>query len=171
MKKGFTIIELLVASLLLSMLVSILTMMFNQSSIAWRTGTAGVIDMNKTRAGLGTFDDIRDELLPGLGDRNVNGGASDNRTIQYRTVSLWDRNAANTLRTSSQRAFNYNNSIVWGEAPEITMQKAMTASEQDIREGKRIQADSPYSVGVRSWGPDGEKDTEDDITTWPEMID
>ena len=40
MKKGFTILELLVASLLLGMLMTILTMIFNQSSIAWRTRSA-----------------------------------------------------------------------------------------------------------------------------------
>ena len=34
MRKGFTIIELLVASLLLGLIVTILTMIFNQSSIA-----------------------------------------------------------------------------------------------------------------------------------------
>ena len=50
MKKGFTILELLVASLLLGMLMTILTMIFNQSSIAWRTGVAGVADLvDKTR--------------------------------------------------------------------------------------------------------------------------
>ena len=46
MKKGFTLIELLVASLLLGLLVSILTTIFSQSSIAWSTGTAGVVDLD-----------------------------------------------------------------------------------------------------------------------------
>ena len=49
MKKGFTIIELLVASLLLGLLVTILTMIFNQSSIAWRTGMAGMVAMDRVR--------------------------------------------------------------------------------------------------------------------------
>ena len=47
MRRGFTILELLVASLLLGMLVTILTMIFNQSSIAWRTGVAGVADLDE----------------------------------------------------------------------------------------------------------------------------
>ena len=34
MRRAFTMIELLVATMLLAMLVTILTMMFNQSSIA-----------------------------------------------------------------------------------------------------------------------------------------
>ena len=57
MKKGFTILELLVASLLLGMLMTILTMIFNQSSIAWRTGVAGVADLDDVRAALVQFLD------------------------------------------------------------------------------------------------------------------
>ena len=45
MKRGFTILEMLVASLLLGMMVTVLTMIFNQSSIAWRTGIAGVVEI------------------------------------------------------------------------------------------------------------------------------
>lgn len=52
MRKGFTIIELLVASLLLGMLVTILTMIFNQSSIAWRIAYASTSDL----------DDVRDNI-------------------------------------------------------------------------------------------------------------
>ncbi len=48
-RDGFTLIEVLVASLLLSMLVVILTMVFNQSSIAWRTGKASVSQMDEMR--------------------------------------------------------------------------------------------------------------------------
>ena len=59
MKRGFTILELLVASLLLGMLVTILTMIFNQSSIAWRTGVAGVADLDDARANMA---ELRDEL-------------------------------------------------------------------------------------------------------------
>ncbi len=53
MKRGFTIIELLVASLLLGMLMTILTMIFNQSSIAWRTGTGSVSDLDDARDNIG----------------------------------------------------------------------------------------------------------------------
>lgn len=60
MKRGFTIIELLVASLLLGLLMTILTMIFNQSSIAWRTGIAGVSDLNEVRAKTATVRDQAD---------------------------------------------------------------------------------------------------------------
>lgn len=168
MRRGFTIIELLVASLLLSMLVSILTMMFNQSSIAWRTGTSGVIDMNDTRVSLAIVQDIRDDALPYLGEQNP---TPDQGNIQYRTVSIWDKNKANDLRTPGQRAFNRSESINWGSASQFSMSEAKTGAKASLKNGQRVQAASPYSVGVRSLGPDGKPDTEDDITTWPEMID
>ena len=37
-RNGFTLLEVMVASLLLGLLVTALTMVFNQSSIAWRVG-------------------------------------------------------------------------------------------------------------------------------------
>ena len=62
MKRGFTILELLVASLLLGMLVTILTMIFNQSSIAWRTGVAGVADLDDARANMAELRDEADNV-------------------------------------------------------------------------------------------------------------
>ena len=81
MKKGFTIIELLVASLLLGMLVTILTMVFNQSSIAWRTGTAGVADL----------DDIRDNVAELREEADNAFVANVGGSYQiFRHVGLWD---------------------------------------------------------------------------------
>ena len=62
MRKGFTILELLVASLRLGMLVTILTMMFNQSSIAWRTGVAGLLDMDEVRDNVAAVRDEADSI-------------------------------------------------------------------------------------------------------------
>ena len=45
MRRAFTLLELMVACLLLGMLVSALTMLFNTSAVAWRTGTAGVAEI------------------------------------------------------------------------------------------------------------------------------
>lgn len=168
MRRGFTIIELLVASLLLSMLVTILTMMFNQSSIAWRTGTAGVVNMNTTRASIGTFADIRDDLLPGLKDSNPSVGSGDSRTLQYRTVSLWKKDG--TLRRGTERAFS-TEGIQWGKANTFGMSVAINGGEVDAQGSAQNQNVSMFAVGVRSLGPDGKPDTEDDITTWPEEID
>ena len=173
MRRGFTLIELLVASLLLGMVVTILTMIFNQSSIAWRTGVGNVVNLNQSRRALGTFHDIRDELLPGLGDTSAAGGNSDTRTVRYRTVSLWDKTQQNKLRTANQRAFNFDNpTISWGKARSFTMADAQKADSLDVcSSGQSANQFVNFSVGVRSLGPDGEPDTADDISTWPEEID
>ena len=170
MKRGFTLIELMVASLLLGMLVMIMTMIFNQSSIAWRTGTSSVRNLNDSRMALSAFHDNRDEVLPGLGDSDVAGGSSDNRTIRYRTVSLWNPQQDNQLRTT--RAFNDDKGLVWNGASPITMSDAMKGGDVNvIGAGQAMGSKGGFSVGVRSLGPDGKPDTEDDINTWPEEID
>ena len=86
MRKGFTIIELLVASLLLGILVTILTMIFNQSSISWRVGIAGTAEMRAIRENIA---EIREE--------------SDNAFIHgdklYRLTGLWGRDGNLLERT------------------------------------------------------------------------
>lgn len=79
MKRAFTIIELLVASMLLGMLVTILTMIFNQSSISWRLGVAGVSDMDTVRENVAELREEADNAFA-FGDQI------------YRSVGLWDEN-------------------------------------------------------------------------------
>lgn len=160
MRKGFTLIELLVASLLLGMLVSVLTMLFNSSSIAWRTGTAGVALLGDTRRQLGAFHDIRDEILPGVGDSS---GSGESRSINYRTVSLWQRNS-DQLRTG--RAYD---TVVWGSAPSFSLGNAKSGAPCSLTGGQQ-KGGSLFTVGVRSAGPNGEFGDEDDITTWPDEV-
>lgn len=166
MKRGFTLIELMVASVLLGMLMVVLTMIFNQSSIAWRTGVAGVAELGDTRRALGAFREISDDILPGVGDKNVSGGAGDNRNVNYRTVSVWQKNGSG-LRTG-QRAYEMVGS--WGFAPSITLADAMTGASKGISSAGAGQSASLFTVGVRSAGPDRKFNTEDDITTWPEEV-
>lgn len=87
MRRGFTIIELLVASMLLGLLVTILTMVFNQSSISWRIGVAGISDM----------DDVRDNMAE-LREEADNAFAYDGAL--YRYVGLWDANGDLHYRTA-----------------------------------------------------------------------
>lgn len=161
MRRGFTLIELLVASLLLGILVVIMTMLFNSSSIAWRTGTAGVALLGDMRRQLGSFHDIRDEVLPGVGST----AKGDARPIAYRTVSLWQKNSSQ-LRTD--RAYE-----------QITFARGLSASDfqgtgnlgqQKSLEGGQTAGSGLFTVGVRSAGPDGEFGTDDDITTWPDEV-
>ena len=169
MRRGFTLIELLVASLLLGMLVTMLTMLFNSSAVAWRTGTAGVAQLDDVRESLGTFQDIRDNVLPGLGDKNASVGSGDSRSIRYRVVSLWDPEQ-DALRTD--RAFNKDKSIEWGSAPQFTIQEARTGEKCSggAMSQQSGQSAGLFTVGVRSAGPDRTFGTDDDVSTWPDEV-
>ena len=164
-RQGFTLIELMVASVLLGMLVIVLTMVFNQSSIAWRTGIAGVSELGETRRALGTFHEICDEILPGLGEKNVSGGSGDSRNLGYRTVSVF-KGSGDGLRLG-ERAFDR---VVWGRAPTLSMSDAISGSGKSIDGAGQGQSASLFTVGVRSAGPDRKFGTRDDITSWPEEV-
>lgn len=160
MTRGFTLLELLVASLLLGMLVTVLTMIFNSSSVAWRTGAAGVKVLNKTRRQIGTFHDIRDDLLPGVGDTSGKGAS---RSVAYRTVSLWQKNS-DQLRKN--RAYD---GVDWGTAPTFSLGEAARGAPRAVQGGSTVGG-SLFTVGVRSAGPNREFGDEDDITTWPDDV-
>lgn len=162
MKRGFTILELLVASLLLSMLVTILTMLFNQSSIAWRTGVASVSDLDQVRDNIA---EVREE--------------ADNAYIWnnevHRIVGLWD-DETGALRT---RAWD-----VEGESKSINQAQLLKARGGSLRNNSTLRDFSVIAVGngdssgsvktylinVKSNGPDREPDTWDDIWSFPDEI-
>jgi len=160
-KKGFTIIELLVASLLLGMLVTVLTMIFNQSSIAWRTGSASVADM----------DDIRDNIAE-LREEADNAFVWNNEI--YRHVGLWDRNG--DLR---DRSCDAPGTKVQGEVGcrALILRSKMSATgvvtpsyfrPVNVGQSGRVKAPTTYTVNVKSAGPDRTFDTYDDIWSWPD---
>ena len=194
MRKAFTVLELLVASLLLSMLVTILTMIFNQSSIAWTTCLASEGQLSGVRVKLSAIHDVADDALPGLGQDNVNaGGSSDNRMLEYRTVSLfrdWDgtrsgfaglRNSASRENSNCRgRAYDwfsdgqlggfFSRGSQMGSLPTFFGARAIDTGTGGAKGASSAGYGgvSTYVVGVRSWGPDGEPDTDDDITSYPE---
>ena len=157
MKKGFTILELLVASLLLGMLVTILTMVFNQSSIAWRTGMAGVANLDEVRDNMAEIREEADNLFfhdgkvcritglwKGDGSLRERAFASASESEQEYRVTLLD-----ALNGSSRGDGIYDK----------------LGSEDD---GSRK---ATYTVGVTSLGPNPSPDCDyDDITTWPDEI-
>ena len=145
-RKGFTLLELMVACLLLGMLVSALTMVFNQSSIAWRTGMAGVVNLYNTRTDLGKKHDNYDNILPGLKTKE---------DMEYRAVSLWKDGQ---LRTD--RAFDV-------ATESLSYAAAMTSREQGISDADSGWSVSLVTIGVRSAGPDGVFGTADDLSTYP----
>ena len=162
MRRGFTIIELLVASLLLGMLVTILTMVFNQSSIAWRLGAADVTKM----------DDIRDNIAE-LRDEADNAFVWNDQV--YRLTGLWDKNGkfrdracdAPSSQVQSEDGGKWRANILRARL------NANNTKPNDFRlvnVGQTRANGSPktYFVNVMSAGPDKEFDTYDDIWSFPD---
>ncbi len=164
MKKGFTILELLVASLLLGMLVTILTMLFNQSSISWRTGVAGVSELSIVRENIA---ELREE--------------ADNAYVWndeiHRIIGLWDENG--DLR---KRAWDVGSDEGGDRLNQALLLKSKASSTKDNRlrdfkdriaiRGDSTDSTTPtYTVNVKSAGPDREFDTWDDIWSFPDEFD
>jgi prepilin-type N-terminal cleavage/methylation domain-containing protein len=161
-RSGFTLLEVLVASVLMGMLVTILTVIFNQSAIAWRTGKAGVADMSETERRLSRIQAAADNVLPYTDNKN------------YYVVAPWD----------DAKTDGANNFYTRGIAVADDVRKGyrtVTGSFYDSNAGKgywrqtglgkvRTENQSQFTVGVRSAGPDRIWDTEDDISTWPEEV-
>ena len=163
MKRGFTIIELLVASLLLGMLVTILTMVFNQSSIAWNIGTAGISGMSIVRNNMAELRDEADNAI--LWNDQV-----------YRLTGLWDKDG-----NFRDRACDAPNSQVQnedsGKFRANFLRKMLSVSSStkprdfkplDVGDTQSAGGGKTYTVNVMSCGPDGKFDTFDDIWSWPD---
>jgi len=158
MRRGFTIIELLVASLLLGVLVTILTMVFNQSSIAWRTGIAGIVDM----------DDVRENIAE-VREEADNAFVYDGKL--YRLTGLWDKNGdlrnracdapGSTDENDSHAEYLRNKLSNLGNLKPDDV-KAFSVGDGQAKSSKS------YTVNVMSAGPDKKFDTWDDIWSWPD---
>lgn len=176
MRKGFTLLELLVASLLLGMLMTILTMLFNQSSIAWRTGIAGVNNLDDVRETVGR---IRNEA--------DNAYIWKNNSPQVASiVSIWRSDAGNRRGAQKlrRRAVDANNleDVQNGEKIEKLL-GCINSSANGTKTGQIVSQASiscgqgetdntdNYSVNVRCAGPDGRHNTWDDIWSFPDDFD
>lgn len=158
MKKGFTIIELLVASLLLAMLLTVLTMTFQQGSIAWRTGIAGVVDLDSVRGNIAELREAADNAYVWNGE------------VHYLT-SLWDEKGELRSRAwdvSPEKRVSVSVSI----PPGVANDKATLSSFTPVSVGAGSSGGNvkTYSVNVKSAGPDREHDTYDDIWSFPDEI-
>ena len=158
MRRGFTIIELLVASLLLGILVTILTMIFNQSSIAWRTGIAGSVDM----------DDVRENIAE-VREEADNVFVYDNKL--YRLTGLWDKNGRLRNRAcdapgSTDESDNHAE-YLRQKLSNLANLKASDLNPFSVGNGNAKSAKT-YTVNVMSAGPDREFDTWDDVWSWPD---
>ncbi len=174
-KSGFTLLEMLVASLLLGMLVSILTMVFNSSSIAWRTGKAGVAQLSKLRRQMSFAQHRADNLLP-----RVNAAQANNE-LGF-VISPWcteRKNGGKFLRTRAVQRITSSSLGLRDSLNFSTLESDVDnlggASYPWLKLGNleklKLGSASSYTVGVLSCGPDGKRETEDDnITTWPEIV-
>lgn len=157
-KRAFTLVEVLVASLLLSMLVMILTMVFNQSSIAWRTGKASVAEMDKVRRYLSQTVRQAENILPGV-DANRQYG---------QVVSAWedDKWKGQNSALRKRAVERLNNTLLKGSFDPVANPRAWQNPNLSLSITPN-GAFGAYTVGVWSYGPDGKEDTEDDISSWP----
>ena len=157
-KPAFTLLEVMVASLLLAMLVTILTMIFNQSSIAWTTGTASVAGLGDVRRDMAVVGQQADNLLEAEG-----------ALAGLQVVTIWDPNG-NGVRTDTEgRAVDRKGLSGKSNA----MREPYQSESISVGSASTAGKDS-YIVGVTSWGPDrqtGGDHTWDDITTMPEETD
>jgi len=161
-KRGFTLLEILVASLLLGMLMTILTMVFNSSAIAWRTGRATNSMMSKTRRQLAYSQYLADNALPRVDP--------EQKSATGRILGAWD--GMNKLRTRSVEIFSGFPFTVpnWGSLESAGQSVPQPWSQVDSIQGLRSNGGRNYVVGVLSWGPDGKENTVDDINTMPVLF-
>lgn len=169
MKKGFTILELLVASLLLGLLTTILTMLINQSAIAWRTGSAMVSDLDEVRNAIGDMRDEADNVLVWNGEL-------------HRLVSLWDEDGQLQDRacsapgsTAAAAEVNRVNQLLRssGLTSQSDTAPLWTIGQNVLNVGMGGSGHSAktYTVNVMSAGPDRQFDTWDDIWSFPDDFD
>jgi len=153
MRRGFTIIELLVASLLLGLLVTILTMVFNQSSIAWRTGMAGVVGMNQVRENIA---EVREEA--------DNAFVWKNRL--YRHTGLWNENGRLRNRACSAPdqtdAARNEPTYLNVNLSDVANLRPRNFREVSVGSGNARPVKT-YTVNVKCAGPDRTFGTWDDI--------
>ena len=162
MKKGFPILELLVASLLLGMLMTILTMIFSQSSIAWRTGTAIVADLDDVRSNIA---EVREEA--------DNAYIWDNKI--HRIIGLWDeqgnlRERAWDVGTEGSKSENqaaFLASRASGNISETTDIKDFR-TQADVSASGGLGSLNTYKINVKSSGPNKRLGDYDDIWSDPD---
>ena len=161
---GFTLIEILVASLLLGMLMTVLTMVFNSSAIAWRTGRASNSKMSLARRQLSYAQYLADNALPRVDT------ATKSKT--GRVLGAWDRDGkprhrAVEIYASGKFPFALPN---WDSQENVG--NGVPQPWQQVKSIQSLISDggSSYTVGVLSYGPDGKENTVDDINTLPVTI-
>ena len=166
MRRGFTILELLVAALLLGMLVTVLTMIFNQSSIAWRTGVAGLLDMDEVRDNVAAVRDEADSIY--IWNNEI-----------HRTLSIWKESGTGARPQLRKRAIDSTDNTDVEERAKVQYLKGKSELKRDDLEPKdafgpvdvkqsESEAGKNWIVNVKSRGPNGVLNDYDDIWSNPD---
>jgi len=153
MRRGFTLLEVMVASMLLAMLVTILTMIFNQSSIAWTTGVASIQGLGNARRDMAIIGLKADNILDPMTGREV--------------ISVWNPSGSG-LNPDGRTVDRNGRQYVSGSLPQML---DPAPNDKLTVSGGSTQGRGSYIVGVTSDGPDRIPETWDDITTLPEELD
>ena len=157
MKRGFTILEMLVASLLLGMLVSILTMLFTQSSISWRTGAATVADLDEVRGRIGALKEESDNVYVWNDEVNrIVGLWNEDGELRERA---WDIDEDSNTHVETDELQKLSDDTKLNEFKTITVGNA--------KAGRKFK---PYSVNVKSAGPNKTFRDYDDIWSYPNYL-
>ena len=161
---GFTLIEILVASLLLGMLMTVLTMVFNSSAIAWRTGRASNSMMSLARRQLSYAQYLADNTLPRVDTQT--------KSKTGRVLGAWDRDG--TVRERAVEIYpsgKFPFSLP-GWDSQGNVGNGVPQPWQQVKSIQSLRSDggTTYIVGVLSLGPDGKEYTVDDINTLPVTI-
>ena len=167
MKKGFTLIEVLVASMLMGMLVAVLTMAFNQSAVAWRTGKAGVSQLTEARQQMIWYHATATRALPHLQKLTYNPGvgrwecAGGSTFEKYVIGNAWDDNSGNlNVRGLTSPTTFSGVGLFDFEYP--------ASNWRQSRNSASAGAVKAVVVGVTSAGPNRKFGDDDDISSWPE---
>lgn len=155
MRKAFTLLEILVATMLLAMLVTILTMIFRQSSVAWTIGVASLTGLDDVRRADAVYSAEADDAI--LSD-------SSGRSLR-RIVSVWAEDGSGLRDDGRTVVSDFKRLNVTASDMEDTLPDKVVPIGSGSA-GSR----AAYVVGVTSWGPDGLQGTWDDITTMPEEV-
>ena len=155
---GFTLLEMLVASLLLSMMVVALSMVFSSSASAWRIGRAGVDGLHEMRHTFSYCQIAADNALPNL--RGEGTGVGYVRAVWLNGDSFVDAGGASV---SVKRGFDTRSDgragvDTSGRRPYVKNISGGSVNGNGFKN---------YIVGAGSAGPDHKWDTKDDIVTWP----
>ena len=165
MRRAFTLIEVLVATVLLAMLVTILTMVFNQSSVAWTTGVASVTALGDMREDMSVYAAEAENAL--LGD--------DGSTV-LRVTSIWDENGQGLKKDGGRTLTQtFEKPAPGRDALRDKQGFAFNGgSNNEIQlNGNGANGQQSFLVGVHSYGPDGQTGGDrswDDISTLPEEV-